>query len=254
MQGVNCVKGEIHNVLTVLRLHENRPCMDSFSTSEEENSLIRPLKDLYGVMGSVSDLSLFDTRAYLQPFLNVIVSDNTDVQTTGIALQSVHKFLMYGHIHQDSPHVAEAVSSIVHYATHCQWDGGRKEESEVVHMKILEVLLECLRCDAGDLLTNEAVCSMITECFSVRSRSGVSKLLRKYAENMLMQMVLVIFSRLTPETQTGGVVIDPNASFPPLDNSMLQRSRSGEVRTHFSLRCRCHCMCVHVHEVARGYA
>ena len=66
----------------------------------------------------------------------------------------------------------------------------------MVHMKILEVLLECMRCSAGDQLSNEDICGMITECFNVRCRKGVSKLLMKYAENVLVQMVLVVFSRL----------------------------------------------------------
>ena len=173
----------------------------------------------------------------------MIVSDTTDVVTTGITLQSVHKFLMYGHIHQDSPHVAEAVSSIAYHATHCHWDGGRKEESQVVHMKILEVLLECLRCDAGDLLTNETICTMISECFNVRGRPATSKILLKYAENILMHMVLVVFARLTPETNTGGDVIDPTqkqlevASASKSDAKQssvpLRRSRSGTIKKSF---------------------
>jgi len=219
MQGVNCVKGEIHNVLTVLRLYQNRELRKNpFATCEDP--LIWNLKELRSALANVSDLRLFDTRACLRPFLAVIISDYTDVQTTAIALQSVHKFLMYGHISQDSPYVAEAIFDITHHATHCRWDGGRQHESEIVHMKILEVLLECLRCDAGELLTDDAVCSMVTECFSVRSRAEISHLLLKYSENILMEMVLVLFSRLNPGTRTGGDTLDPHA---PIDPSSLRQ-------------------------------
>lgn len=225
MQGVNCVKGEIHNVLTVLRLYQNRELRKNpFATCEDP--LIWNLKELRSALANVSDLRLFDTRAYLRPFLAIIISDYTDVQTTAIALQSVHKFLMYGHISQDSPYVAEAIFDITHHATHCRWDGGRQHESEIVHMKILEVLLECLRCDAGELLTDDAVCSMVIECFNVRSRAEISHLLLKYSENILMEMVLVLFSRLNPGTRTGGDTLDPHA---PIDPSSLRkpcRSRS----------------------------
>lgn len=70
------------------------------------------------------------------------------------------------------------------------------EDAEVVSMKILEILLECLRCSAGEYLTDQAVLDMITECFHVRSQQHSSKLLRRYAENVLTQMVLVLFARI----------------------------------------------------------
>jgi brefeldin A-resistance guanine nucleotide exchange factor 1 len=243
MQGVNCVKGEIHNVLTVLHLSKpSRAAYDrnAFSAAEAPSPLVCGLQDLYSELGSVSDLRLFDTRAYLRPFLRVIHSENTDVVTTGIALQSVHKFLLYGHIHRDSPYVAEAISEIVYDVTNCTWSGNWKEESEVVRMKMLEVVLECLRCDAGDLLSDEAVCGMVKECFSARNRDGASKLLAKYAENILTHMVLVIFARLDPETRAGGT-IDPTkalsssplkALLPSLRVTSRERNGSRSRNTH----------------------
>jgi hypothetical protein len=44
-----------------------------------------------------------------------------------------------------------------------------RDDAEVVYMKILEILLECLRCPAGEHLTNDIVCNMVTECFDVTS-------------------------------------------------------------------------------------
>ncbi len=40
---------------------------------------------------------------------------------------------------------------------------------------------------------------MVTECFNVRTRKNVSKLLKQYADGVLMQMVLVIFSNLNSQ-------------------------------------------------------
>jgi len=78
------------------------------------------------------------------------------------------------------------------------------EDAEVVSMKILEILLECLRCSAGEFLTDQAVTDMVTECFHVRSQQHSSKLLRRYAENVLMQMVLVLFARIRSGAHTAG--------------------------------------------------
>jgi hypothetical protein len=109
MQGVNCVKGEIHNVLTVLRLciaeQQGSP---SRLPSEHADPLVRGFQvaglfatpytkqtpvisfdcpqDLHAKLGHVADLAQFDTRVFLGPFLAVIHSHETDVVATGIAL------------------------------------------------------------------------------------------------------------------------------------------------------------------------
>ena len=63
-------------------------------------------------------------------------------------------------------------------------------------MKIMEIMLETLRCSAGFLLTNDCVCAMFEEVFHIRSRRGTSQLLAKYAENIIMQMIMALFARI----------------------------------------------------------
>jgi hypothetical protein len=64
---------------------------------------------------------------------------------------------MYGLIHGDSPNVAAALTQIADSVTHCTFDVTDGEDAEVVSMKILEILLECMRCSAGEYLTDQAV-------------------------------------------------------------------------------------------------
>ena len=229
MQGINCVKGEIHNVLTVLRLNPPRDANGSHSSSllsssssspsssthsssyshyyssdnrygTEDNSLIRQLKDLYELLSLHSSLSELDTSSFLSPFLSVVSSHTTDIFTTAAALHSVHKFLVYGLINSSSSAVARGLIDTVDAVTHCNFDVRDREDAEVVSMKIIEILMECLRCSAGEQLNDDAVVDMVEECLAVRSRTpGASKLLRRYAENALMQMVLVLFARISEE-------------------------------------------------------
>ncbi len=49
-----------------------------------------------------------------------------------------------------------------------------REDNEVISMKMMEVLLECIRCSAGQLLTNEAVCTVFQACFHLRSYKGTT--------------------------------------------------------------------------------
>ena len=226
MQGINCVKGEIHNVLTVLRLNPPRdsghtvssPTHSSSSSSSssshsssyshyyssdnrygtEDNSLIRQLKDLYELLSLHTSLTSLDTSSFLSPFLSVISSHTTDIFTTAAALHSVHKFLVYGLINSNSLSVSRGLINTVDAVTHCNFDVRDREDAEVVSMKIIEILMECLRCSAGDQLNDDAVVDMVDECLAVRAPArhpGASKLLRRYAENALMQMVLVLFAR-----------------------------------------------------------
>ena len=232
MQGINCVKGEIHNVLTVLRLNPPRDTpgsgggsssSSSSSASDtgshsssyshyyssdsrygaEDNSLIRQLKDLYELLSQHASLSSLDTSAFLSPFLAVISSHTTDIFTTAAALHSLHKFLLYDLILSSSPSVSRALCAVVDAVTHCNFDARDREDAEVVSMKIIEILMECLRCDAGWRLSEQSVVDMVDHCLRVRGRRTASKLLRRYAENVLMQMVLILFARISDEAAGG---------------------------------------------------
>ncbi|GAB5373511.1 hypothetical protein AAMO2058_001758400, partial [Amorphochlora amoebiformis] len=190
MQGVNCVKSEIHSVLTALRIHSTSAAKTRGSAQGGiENPLVRKLKDLYDQLANTNDLSLIDTVQVFDPFLSCIVADNTNAIVTDAALQAVHKFLLYGHVTVHSFNAAPAMSNIAHSVAQCQFDATSAGEAEVVYMKSLEVLVECLRCPAGPLLTDDAVCAMVTQSFAVRSRPNISKLLRRHADNSLLQMV-----------------------------------------------------------------
>jgi hypothetical protein len=86
----------------------------------------------------------------------------------------------------------------------------------------MEIMLETLRCSAGFLLTNDCVCAMFEEVFHIRSRRGTSQLLAKYAENIIMQMIMALFARIND--------ISANAlshtGFPRAARSLSASSRS----------------------------
>ena len=244
MQGINCVKGEIHNVLTVLRLNPPRDIPTSSSAAAAssthsqsashshsssyshyyssdpnyDSSLIRQLKDLYELLSLHTSLATIDTVAFLSPFLAVISTDSTDLFTTAAALHSIHKFLVYGLVSHYS--AARALILTVHTLTHCRLDAGAydRQDAEVVQMKVIEVLMECLRSASGDGLNDESVVAMIEHCMLVRRQRDASKVMRRYAENALMQMVLLLFARIGEEGAGGDrarpadVIREPRAS------------------------------------------
>eukprot|EP01083_Nonionella_stella_P042528 114846_1 len=242
MEGINCVKGEIHNVLTVLRLegrvrHKRSShsgvgptpsesggfsfffASDGDEQEHVENVLVRDFKDLNDSLGFYRDINEIDTCLYLKPFLDVLVSDDTSPQLTATSLQSIQKFLLYKLINKDSPYSRQSMTNIAYCVNNCKFARMSQEADEVLYMKKMEVLLELVRCPVGQLLTDQAMCSIVEDCLIIRNGARTSAVLRKYAENILSQMILLVFARLVPS--------DPvSTSSPPASPEIPELLRS----------------------------
>jgi golgi-specific brefeldin A-resistance guanine nucleotide exchange factor 1 len=136
---VNCVKGEIHNVLTVLRLNARWATKARFTTEialQAESPLIRALKSLHAYLEAVDDLGDVDTVRYLEPFLAVVESPHTTGPMTGAALSSLHKFLLYGFMATDSPRAGEGIDRIARGISRFHFEETDPESDEVVLMKV----------------------------------------------------------------------------------------------------------------------
>jgi hypothetical protein len=62
-------------------------------------------------------------------------------------------------------------------------------------MKILQVLLACVRGSAGRLITDDMVYELVQTCYRMAFQGRLSELLRKTAEHTLLQVLLVVFAR-----------------------------------------------------------
>ena len=62
-----------------------------------------------------------DPKTFLTPFLDVIRSEAVTGSVTGMALDSVHKFLAYQILHPDMPEVATAVENLADAVTHARF-------------------------------------------------------------------------------------------------------------------------------------
>ena len=64
----------------------------------------------------------------------------------------------------------------------------------------MEVLLEVLRSRAGHMVSDEDVCEMVQKVFDMRSyhsEKSRSNMMVRYTENVLVQMLIPVFSSLT---------------------------------------------------------
>jgi len=205
-QCLNCVRSEIHNVLSTMRRNGRWASDERFLReipSNFENPMIRSLKGLHDYLQSFDDINDVDAVAYLQPFLDVVAFPNTNGAMTGRALSSINKFLLYGAVTQESPRGREAINLAVASVVECKFEATNSYSDEVVLMQLLEVMVNLLRCPAGPFITDVNVWKMVETCARLRSEQGTSQLLRSTAANSLTHLILTLFSRsselVTPE-------------------------------------------------------
>ncbi|KAK9841755.1 hypothetical protein WJX81_000904 [Elliptochloris bilobata] len=153
------------------------------------------------------DWSLVDPLEYLGPFLEVIRSPETSGPITGVALSSVCRMLDEYTLGGSGADIAEVMRLTAEAVTQCKFEATDPAADEVVLYKILQVLLACMKCPGGKLLTNDNVVSLFQACFRIGHYQtdrgkGMSELLTQASRMILGEMVALIFARLgeMPET------------------------------------------------------
>ncbi|PVD38476.1 hypothetical protein C0Q70_01091 [Pomacea canaliculata] len=163
---------------------------------DDGDQLLSSFSQLKDILNTVTDLDELEPNVFLSPFLDVIRSEDTTGPITGFALSSVNKFLSYNLIDPLCDTAGAAIENIADAVTHARFVGTDPSSDEVILMKILHVLRTLLLSPAGVLLTNESVCEIMQSCFRICFEMRLSELLRKSAENTLMDMVQLLFTRL----------------------------------------------------------
>ncbi|KAH9131937.1 hypothetical protein LEN26_007558 [Aphanomyces euteiches] len=209
--GVNCLKGEIHNVLSVMRANDRWATAARFKReipTHTQNVLIRRFKDLHVALEGVIDLSDVDTLNVLEPFVHVVESEKTSGIITGAAISSLNKFLLYGLVPPDGLRATEAINRIALCVSRCRFEETHRDIDEMVLMKLLELLEFCLRCEAGPLISGDNVWKMVHTCYSICIQPRASMHLMHMAENTLAHVILTVFDRIA-EMDTSLVTNNP---------------------------------------------
>lgn len=192
------VNAEIGAVLAVMR--RNVRWGARFTTDDEQldHSLISSFKELRKKIFSwQNQWQTINPVVYLRPFLDVIQSDETGAPITGVALSAVYKILTLEVIDLDTANVDEALHLIVEAVTSCRFEVTDPASEEVVLMKILQVLLACMKNKASIKLSNQHVCNIVNTCFRVvHQASSKGELLQRIARQTMHELIRSIFSHL----------------------------------------------------------
>ncbi|XP_059644350.1 ARF guanine-nucleotide exchange factor GNOM-like [Cornus florida] len=209
------VNSEIGAVLAVMRRNVRWGVHYITDDGQLEHSLIQSFKELRRKIFSWQhQWQNINPIVYLQPFLDVIKSDETGAPITGVALSSIYKILTLEILDLNTVNVADALHLIVDSVTSCRFEVTDPASEEVVLMKILQVLLACMKSKASVKLSNQHVCNIINTCFRVvHQASSKGELLQRIARHTMHELVRCIFSHLSDIDNTENAVARGGRSY-----------------------------------------
>lgn len=192
------INSEIGAVLAVMRRNVRWGSRYMAGDDQLEHSLIHSLKTLRKqVFSWQSKWHTINPALYLQPFLDVIRSEETSAPITGVALSSVYKILIFDVIDPNTENVVNTMHMVVDTVTSCRFEVTDPASEEVVLMKILQVLHACIKSKASIVLSNQHVCTIVNTCFRIVHQAGSKgELLQRIARHTMHELVRSIFSHL----------------------------------------------------------
>ncbi|GAB2234244.1 hypothetical protein Droror1_Dr00003488 [Drosera rotundifolia] len=197
------INSEIGAVLAIMRRNVRWGGRYMSGDDQLEHGLIQSLKALRKKVFMWEDQwGEISPVLYLEPFLEVIRSDDTGAPVTGIALSAVYKILTLDVFDLSTVDVDKGMLMVVDAVTSCRFEETDPGSEEVVLTKILQVLLACMKSKASVVLSNQHVCTIVNTCFRVVHQAGTkSELLQRIARHTMHELIRCIFAHL-PEVES----------------------------------------------------
>ncbi|GAB4829103.1 hypothetical protein Ancab_018766 [Ancistrocladus abbreviatus] len=192
------INSEIGAVLAIMRRNVRWGGRYMSGDDQLEHCLIQSLKALRKqIFTWQNQWHNINPVLYLQPFLDVIRSDETGAPITCIALSTVYKILILDVLDLSTAHVEDAIHSVVDAVTSCRFEVTDPAAEEVVLMKILQVLLACMKSKVSVVLSNQHVCTIVNTCFRVVHQAGTKgELFQRMARQKMHEIIRCIFAHL----------------------------------------------------------
>lgn len=199
IDAISCIKGEIHSVMTSMRLSTRWSNTKNSSTKgsdfQEESPFVNSFRKLNEYLEGIFILDDIEVVLYITPFYEVVVSDQASGPLTSVALSSLCKFSMFGFLSTRYPKAQEGMALVAKCISRCIFEETDWESDEVILMKLLELSTLILRCDASKLLTVEPMWDIYSTCLSIHNQNRASKILRSEAETALRHLTQSTFSK-----------------------------------------------------------
>lgn len=127
---------------------------------------------LYHILMNIIDVSVIELPVILSPFFAIVRSPLSTGPITAAALSALHSFFVCGLISSSSIALETALVEISSAVSHCKFEASDSSGDEVVLLKIMAVIQDCLCGSVGKVLGDIEVCEMLetvlTTCCQMR--------------------------------------------------------------------------------------
>lgn len=157
-------------------------------------------RQLRHTITKLSDWPTIDPLIYLGPFLKLIKASDVSGPITGTAALAIQRILRSDFFSSRTTSAAEAINQIVEDATMCKFESTNNAQDEIVLLNIVQVLGIAVECDAGLLLTDDAVCKAFRASFMLGDPETKPKeygdMMSYYSRQSCGHMLRTVFNRL----------------------------------------------------------
>jgi golgi-specific brefeldin A-resistance guanine nucleotide exchange factor 1 len=121
---------------------------------------------------SVVDVAAIPLPELLAPFFAIIRSPLSTGPITSAALSALHSFFVCGLISPASLALDSSLAELSNTVSHCKFEASDSSGDEVVLLRIMTVIQDCMCGDVGRFLGDIEVCEMLetvlTTCCQIR--------------------------------------------------------------------------------------
>ncbi|KDR81436.1 hypothetical protein GALMADRAFT_239340 [Galerina marginata CBS 339.88] len=210
----------------------HRTRLSGRSTMEAE--LMAGFLELKRGVKDMHDIRQADLPDLLAPFFSILRSPLSTGPITSASLSAVHSFFICGLISPDSRALDAALIELSTTISHCKFEASDSSGDEVVLLKIMTVIQDCLCGSVGRGLGDIEVCEMLETVLTTCCQMRLSETLRRSAETTMHTLVRTVFSKLytlEPEEEESKLVsvLDDDANEGELRMSVTPKDETQRV-------------------------
>ncbi|KAI9446656.1 Sec7-like domain is implicated in guanine nucleotide exchange function [Lactarius indigo] len=201
-----------------------------------EEDLMLGFEQLKRTLRSTQDVSSIPLPDILAPFLAIVRSPLSTGPIASAALSALHSFFACGLFSQGNPSVDVALTELSSAVSHCKFEASDSSGDEVVLLRILTVIEDCMCGSWGPQIGDIEVCEMLETVLATCVQMRLSEALRRSAELTMHQLVRTVFSKLhglDPESEEKKLSSTPPSGTdqPPPPTDQLSGEDAGEGTT-----------------------
>ncbi|KII88730.1 hypothetical protein PLICRDRAFT_41948 [Plicaturopsis crispa FD-325 SS-3] len=161
-----------------------------------EADLMAGFEELKRTVRDQHDLDAVPLPAILGPFFALIRSPLSTGPITSAALTALHSFFVTGLISPRASQLDVALTELSSTVSHCKFEASDSSGDEVVLLKIMTVIEDCMCGSVGGMLGDVEICEMLETVLTTSCQMRLSDTLRRFAETCMHALVRVVFRRL----------------------------------------------------------